>query len=155
MAIPLSDRTREVLNACFVDPEQREEIAGRLEREVGDEHRMQAERVQFSVIRLIVKHPESDYPEVAFRLLKEDWRDLFMAAGHGSMGDAEAWAQQVLREPPRVLLVAQTPMPVTVDAKGWARCPKCNFRFKLSNPSSFDGQRHLSCRQPLLVRPPE
>jgi len=32
-----------------------------------------------------------------------------------------------------------------VDPDGWTRCPKCGYRFALSNGGVWDGKRHKSC----------
>jgi hypothetical protein len=38
--------------------------------------------------------------------------------------------------------------------EGWVKCPSCNFKFKLSEPSKWDGLRHQTCGQRLHILEP-
>lgn len=42
---------------------------------------------------------------------------------------------------------------IQADAGGWARCPKCGFQFKVSDPNVFARGKHLRCKQKLTIAP--
>ena len=44
------------------------------------------------------------------------------------------------------------PGTVLLDASGWTRCPKCNFRFKASDPNVMIGDRHKRCGQRVVFK---
>ena len=153
MSVPLPDQTYALLDACLADGVQRRRIGARLERELPDGLDPELlERIRFSVIRLILANHERDYENVAFELAKKDWRDLLMAAGHGETTDHKAWAAEVLMTKPRLSLSETPPMEANVDVNGWVKCPKCHFRFRLSDPNAWDGAHHRRCLQPLHIR---
>src|SRR5262245_26746988 len=137
MIARLPQRTKDLLDACFASAEQRNQIAERLEREISKE-----DRIRFSIIKLILERPNKDYVDVVFDLAKTDWRDLLLAAGHGESYDERAWAEKTILERPGIVFEEPTQKTLKVDERGWARCPTCNFRFKLSDPNAWDGTMH-------------
>lgn len=44
------------------------------------------------------------------------------------------------------------PLPLDVDDKGWTRCPGCNFRFMVTDPNVWQGDRHKRCSQRLTYK---
>jgi hypothetical protein len=146
MTPTLSDQTRELLDACFADEEQREQVATTLQAEA-----LSDERIAFSVIRLIVEHHDNkDYIDVAVDLARADWRDLLMAAGHGTdLNGHSRWAAATIRARPRVVINEPASKHTSVDGDGWVDCPTCGSRFKLSDSNAWDGTRHRRCLQRL------
>ena len=98
--IELSSRTLRLIETV-IPLGDRERIARRLREEASEiipfcENRSPEgmERIRFSILRVIA---EGEWGEdEAFYWARTDWRDLFLAAGHGEMGGHEAWARQVL-----------------------------------------------------------
>jgi hypothetical protein len=48
--------------------------------------------------------------------------------------------------------VESSPSLVYVDSAGWARCPKCNFRFMPSDTNTMVGDRHKRCGQRIEIK---
>jgi uncharacterized Zn-finger protein len=40
---------------------------------------------------------------------------------------------------------------VSCYLRDWVRCPNCGKRFTLANPSSWNGERHVTCGQRLKI----
>lgn len=102
--MPVTNLTFQVLEACFAEGEFREEVRRYLKSEDGS----MSDREALSIIRMAFNDP--DRLQAAIDLYKADYRDLFMASGHGHMADAhKKWAESILIAPPRakVKLVAQ------------------------------------------------
>lgn len=66
------------------------------------------ERIRFSVLRLLSEKEMSE--DDVFRLAYIDWRDLFLAAGHGLTEDHKNWAKLVLNQAAQQ---ADAPEPLT------------------------------------------
>jgi hypothetical protein len=43
------------------------------------------------------------------------------------------------------------PIALEVNEDGGTKCPKCNFRFKITDPNVWSGDRHKRCGQRLIV----
>jgi len=49
-------------------------------------------------------------------------------------------------------LESQKPsLSVTVNAKGWVKCPRCRYQFKITDRAVWSGKRHISCGQGLTI----
>ena len=79
-----------------------------------------------------------------------EFLDTERAAGRATPAQSRQGA--CLQKRPRVLIQEPVPEQVTVDNNGWVRCPKCLFKFKLSDRNAWDGKRHKRCLQPLQVQ---
>ena len=44
------------------------------------------------------------------------------------------------------------PLPLDVDDEGWTRCPRCNFRFMVTDPNVWLEDRHRRCNQKLVYK---
>jgi hypothetical protein len=100
--IELSEDTKRLLDAV-IPAESRERIASRLADEVSENipfcdnsNPKGMERIRFSVLRLLAEGRMKE--DDVFYLAYIDWRDLFMAAGHGNTEDHKNWAKQVIAE---------------------------------------------------------
>ncbi|MDD9936820.1 MAG: hypothetical protein OXT09_24625 [Myxococcales bacterium] len=133
----------DVLRACFEDERQRERIARALLARPREERGLLQDRIDFSIVRLIVEHPETDGTEQALELAATDWRDLLMAAGHEQPDAHARWAAEVVAHPPRVVILDRV-LPMQLDREGWGTCPHCGYRFKLKS-SSWNGTQHVRC----------
>jgi hypothetical protein len=41
---------------------------------------------------------------------------------------------------------------VTINSRGWVKCPYCGILFKPTNASSWNGERHRKCGQRLQMQ---
>lgn len=101
MAIPLSRKTRKLVQSLFEEDEA-QRISRRLIAEASDnlvDHERSStggmERIRFSIIRLL--HEGHMAEDDVFRVTASDWRDLLMCAEHGELDAHLAWAKRVLR----------------------------------------------------------
>ena len=154
MAFLPTKLTQKVLSACFADDDFRDCLASRLEAEIDEESPELAERIRLSIIRIIFSsHEIGDRTADAMELALTDWRDLFMAAGHGY--DAQAhitWAEGMIRDQPRVHIHQSATLSATMNDAGFIKCPKCGISFKTSDSRAWDGSRHRRCLQPLELK---
>ncbi len=145
-------RASRLLDACFADDAQRQQIANRLETAVADLPSKLDERVAFSIIRLIHEKGNPHWIDTYFAMAEADWRDVLVAAGHGdSEKSHRTWAAEVTASMPRIVLKEPEAITLTVGETGWTRCPNCNFRFKVTDPNAFDGRYHNRCGQRLKI----
>jgi hypothetical protein len=100
MPIPLSEKTKRAAELLLAEPD-RSRIEQRLVAETSEEIPMWREftpegleRIRFSVLKLIAQGPKNE--NSAFNNAKEDWRDLFMAAGFAeSATEHERWYEKI------------------------------------------------------------
>ena len=153
MAFLPTKLTQEVLSACFADDDFRDCLARRLESEIEEEEPGLAERIRLSIIRMIFNNHEiGDRTDDAMELAKSDWRDLFMAAGHGYDAHAHiTWAESIIRDQPRISIHQPATLEAKMNDAGFVECPKCGVRFKTSDPRAWDGSRHRRCLQPIVL----
>jgi hypothetical protein len=152
MTICLPKSTKELINACFSEKEQRRAILHRLEKELDSNYGSElVDRISFSIIRLMLENRDKDYEDVVFEMAAVDWRDLLVAAGHDQVDSHELWAEEILKQKPKVKLEKPIAKPVMPDSEGWIRCPNCKYKFKLSDPNAWDGKKHKRCLQPLRI----
>lgn len=101
--VPISPRTGRIAEELFRDPD-RTRILKRLQLEAsrnvpfhGNSTPTELERIRFAILKLIHQHPANE--DHAFKLAKEDWRDLYMAAGFGySATEHERWFEQIIKK---------------------------------------------------------
>ena len=146
--MPLTDITFQVLEACFEETEFRKEIWQYLESIKSESI---TDREALSIIRIALDDP--DHFESAVELQRIDYRDLFMAAGHGQLESHMDWAKSILAEPPKSMRARSTEIPVTPNERGTVKCPKCGYKFNVFKMSSaWNGIKHKRCGQRLIVQ---
>jgi hypothetical protein len=59
-------------------------------------------------------------------------------------GITEPWTGQ-FRE-------SELPAKISKTKSGWVKCPFCDKRFMLSDPRRWDGKRHLTCGQKIIIQ---
>jgi len=139
----------DILQACFAQPEQRALVASRA-RNAG------AARAQFSFVRFVAERGTMKSIVTAAEVARRDRRDLFMSVGHEGVEDHLEWGRAVVSQPPSLVLLPDEPISVSVNQAGWATCPDpdCGYSFKPSDPNAWDGERHLRCKQRIIIEIP-
>jgi hypothetical protein len=48
---------------------------------------------------------------------------------------------------------SEPPIDAVPNRHGWLKCPKCGWRFLLTDPNAWTGKRHLKCGQKINPKP--
>ncbi len=93
---------------------------------------------------------------------KHRWCDLCQGNGKHYFQEGGEWCAklcnpcqgvgsfQVRRYTEAEEVALSQPLQLDVDEQGWTRCPRCNFRFMVTDPNVWLEDRHRRCNQKLV-----